>query len=237
MRKKLQAALTAQTFKMLKAGTTLYNRFSLPVISTGRSFAYYREVFFAGAQAQEVLSALKGKTIVDVGCGLTPYVSDSMFQACREAGIDFYGVDPKLSEGFRFGAFDRLKVRGFGSRGKLSRNAKGLDKAIAARADDLPFSNGSVDLILSNYLLYAWIDSEPELKNIFTEFYRVLAIGGTINVYPTPVIEITSINDSDLRRILEKFDIEQSFQRDWLRPGYIPPAYMTRCIKKSSNPV
>ncbi|MBT8149125.1 MAG: hypothetical protein KJO24_04300, partial [Gammaproteobacteria bacterium] len=87
MEKKLQAALTAVTFKTLKAGTTLYNRFSLPVISTGRPFSYYRTVFFADAPAGEVLATLQGKTVVDVGCGLTPYVSDSMFQACREAGI------------------------------------------------------------------------------------------------------------------------------------------------------
>ena len=52
------------------------------------------------------IDPLRGKVIVDVGCGLTPYLADSMFQACRREGIEFYGIDPKIGQGFRFGAFD-----------------------------------------------------------------------------------------------------------------------------------
>ena len=41
-----------------------------------------------------MLKSLEGKRVIDVGCGYTPYSDDSMFQACGDAGIDFYGIEP-----------------------------------------------------------------------------------------------------------------------------------------------
>ena len=161
----LQSTLSALTFHGLKANADVYDFFSLPVISTGRSFAYYRKIFFGNRSQHEVLKTLEGKRVIDVGCGLTPYVSDSMFQVCRKQGIDFFGVDPKFADGFRLRPLDVAKIRAVGGRGKISAQAPGLDKCVGAYADELPFDDGSIDLILSNFLLYAWIQDEAILAN------------------------------------------------------------------------
>ena len=95
---RVKSTLAALTLHGMKVNADLYQLFSLPVISTGRSFAYYRKIFFGNRSQGEILRSLEGKSVVDVGCGLTPYVSDSMFQVCRENGIDFYPgcpPDPK----------------------------------------------------------------------------------------------------------------------------------------------
>ncbi|MDX1734452.1 MAG: hypothetical protein R3228_08790, partial [Halioglobus sp.] len=139
----LQSTLSAITFRGLKANADFYSRFSLPVISTGRSFAYYRKIFFDNRPRREVLEGLAGQRIVDVGCGLTPYVSDSMFQVCVKEGIDFFGVDPKLSQDFRLSPLDVAKIRAVGGRGRIQRRPPGLEKCFAASADELPFADGS----------------------------------------------------------------------------------------------
>jgi ubiquinone/menaquinone biosynthesis C-methylase UbiE len=152
MENKLHSKLSAFTFRGLRTNASFHEFFSLPVISTGRSFAYYRKIFFDNRSQQSVLQGLKGKRIVDVGCGLTPYVSDSMFQICRKKGIDFFGADPKLVDGFRLTPFDVAGIRAVGGRGRICRHAPGLEKCVAASADDLPFEDHSVDLILCNFL-------------------------------------------------------------------------------------
>jgi len=227
----IQPALSALTFGVLKVGTTAYNKFNLPVISTGRSFGFYRKMFFENQSESQVMNSLKGKVIADVGCGLTPYVSDSMFQACRREGVDFYGVDPKLAEGFKFGPFDKVKVRLVGGRGRINPDAKGLEKGLGTLADDLPFENDAVDLILSSYLLYAWIDDETILESIFREFHRVLKPGGQIKIFPTPHIDSLQIYNSGFADILSEFEIEQNFAGEFLRIAQYPPAYMTTFTK------
>lgn len=184
-RRPIEAALAEATFAVLRAQTAVYARLPLPVISTGRPFAFYRTVFFDGASEEAVLASLRGKTVVDVGCGLTPHMADSMFQACRRAGVDFYGVDPKLGGGFKLGPFDWLKAGLTGSRAIPDRNAPGLDKALRGSADALPFADASVDIVLCSWLLFAWIREEPLLGAILREFHRVLKPGGTARIFPT----------------------------------------------------
>jgi SAM-dependent methyltransferase len=231
MRKdKLQPALADLTFKMADRVTRAYNRYDLPVISTGRSYRYYRKIFFANRSAANVLSELQDKRVLDVGCGLTPYVSNSMFQACHRAGIDFYGIDPKLASGFKLGAFDRAKIRATGV-GKMQLDAPGLDKGIGAMADDLPFADGSVDLVLSSYLLFAWISDETALESIFREFHRVLKPGGEVRIFPTPSYNPAKIRSPGLRDIMQCFAVEQKyFSGSWPSTGF-PPAYLRRMRK------
>ena len=224
--RRLQSTLSALTFHGMKANARLYEYFSLPVISTGRSFAYYRKIFFGNRSQREVLKTLEGKRVVDVGCGLTPYVSDSMFQICRKQGIDFFGVDPKFADGFRLRRLDVAKIRAVGGRGKISPQAPGLEKCIGAHADDLPFEDGSIDLILSNFLLYAWIQDETILENVYREFHRVLNDGGEVRIYPVPDLDTDKTRNSGLREVMEKFDITQRFSARWLNLAKYPPAYM-----------
>jgi len=224
--RRLQSRLSAFTFRGMKANADFHDLFSLPVISTGRSFAYYRKIFFGNRSQREVLRALAGKRIVDVGCGLTPYVSDSMFQICRKQGIEFFGVDPKFAEGFRLRPWDVARIRLVGGRGRISPNAPGLENCIGATADDLPFDDESVDMILSNFLLYAWIQDEDILENIYREFHRVLNDGGEVRIYPAPELDLERIRNTGLRQVLKEFEIRQRFTTRWLNLGQYPPAYM-----------
>jgi len=203
----------------------IYDRFDLPVVSTGRSFALYRKIFFGNRTEADVLRELRGKKIVDVGCGLTPYTSNSMFQACRAAGVDFYGVDPKLSGGFAFGLLDRAKIFLVGG-GRMMRDAPGLEKAAGTYADRLPFGDNSVDLILSSHLLYAWIDDEKILAGIFREFLRVLKPGGEAMIFPAPYEDPGRIGDPDLRDVMKGFRVEQKFNVRLLATAGVFPGYL-----------
>ena len=200
------------------------------MISTGRSFYYYRKIFFDNNSFSTVLQELQGQCILDIGCGLTPYASDSMFQACYNAGVDFYGIDPKLAEGFKLGPFDRAKIMATGG-GKMNPDAPGLEKGIAAVADDLPFDDESVDLILSCYLLFAWIGDEDILESIFREFYRVLKPGAKVKIFPTPNYDAGTIRHPGLEQIMQGFDVEQEFFDSVLRRTQFPPAYL-RTMRK-----
>jgi len=228
---RLKSTLTALTLNGLKANADLYRLFSVPVISTGRSFSYYRKIFFDNGSQLEVLRSLEGKSVVDVGCGLTPYVSDSMFQVCRENGIDFYGIDPKFARGFRLNALDRAKIRAVGGRGRILSSAPGLEKCFGATADDLPFDDESIDLILSSFLLYAWIRDEGALANIYREFHRVLTEGGEVRIYPAPDLKVDSIRNRELRQVMGQFEVRKRFSARWLNLAMYPPAYVIKMKK------
>jgi SAM-dependent methyltransferase len=155
-----------------------------------------------------------------------------MFQICRRQGIDFFGVDPKLVDGFRLRPLDVVGIRAVGARGRICRHAPGLEKCLAAAADDLPFEDDSVDLMLCNFLLYAWIQDEDTLAGIYREFHRVLKDGGEARIYPTPGLAVEKIEHGGLREVMSRFEIGQRFSVRWLNPGQYPPAYVTTLRKQ-----
>ncbi len=220
----LTDVMAASTFALVRGQTAIFDLLGLPVISTGRPFSLYRRVFFENNSAEHVLDELRGKVIVDVGCGLTPFASDSMFQACVQAGIDFYGIDPKIGTDFKFGWFDRLKVRVTGG-ADVNPDAPGTERALGAWANDLPFEDASVDLILSSWLLTVWIRDEELLADIYREFDRVLKPGGSIRVHPQPAWNPASIGNDGLRQRLENYDVSERFL---FAPDLasLPPAYV-----------
>jgi SAM-dependent methyltransferase len=185
--------------------------YSKGVVNTCRPFAYYRKVFFEGQSSQVVLASLKNHKILDVGCGYTPYVKDSMFRACHDAGIEFYGIDPKIEQNKQFNNIDVMVAGLTGGSGCFDADAPGLDKAIAARAENLPFENSSVDMILSCWLMLIWIDKEEDLFSIFTEFHRVLKWGGKVSIYPLPDWDSLRFESAELKAILDEFTYTQYF--------------------------
>lgn len=232
IREQIQPTLARMTFRSLHKFTTAYSRFSLPVVSTGRSFAYYRSIFFDSKSATKVLRQLQDQRVLDIGCGLTPYVEDSMFQACRRAGVEFYGVDPKLEQGFTFGSFDRAMIRATGG-GRVNPRAPGLERGVAATADDLPFDDESVDLVISCYLLFAWIEDESMLYDIFREFYRVLKPGGMVKIFPAPHFTADQLRHSSLRQLMQGFTLEEEFFAGVRPATRFPPAYMRTMRKRT----
>ena len=181
------------------------------MMHTARSFRYYRKVFFKNQSKLQILQNLQGKTIVDVGCGFTPYARDSMFRACHDAGIEFYGVDPVIGTDIKFGPKERALAIATGGSGLFDKNAPGLSKALAARAEELPFDDESIDQILCSYLLFVWIEDQEDLADILSEFERVLKPGGMVKLYPLYDWRLMRIKSKRLKSILERFRIDQSF--------------------------
>ncbi len=225
-----QKTLSFLGFSAMTSSLKLIDTFNLPVISTARPFRFYREVFFEGRGEQDVLQSLRGNTVVDVGCGLTPYTEDSLFQTCRRAGIDCWGVDPKLQQGFRFGTWDALKARATGARSLPRADMPGQEKAVGAYANDMPFEDGSVDLILSSWLLFAWIRDEDILLAIFREFDRVLRAGGDVRFFPSMHYGDLARHYPRLAERLSRYRVEQTFQW-WVGHGNLPATWTTRLIK------
>lgn len=225
-----QAALSDISFSVMEANLKLYERLHLPVISTARPFAFYRKIFFHNKPESALLDSFGRKRIVDIGCGLTPFTEDSMFQVCRRHGIDFYGVDPKLAQGFKFGLFDRIKSVATGATSFPKADMPGLEKAVPAYADDLPFAEQSVDIILSSWLLFAWIQDEALLVKIFTEFDRILKPGGQISFYPSMHLSRVKTRYPLLSQFLADYQKQQQFILG-LNPGSLPPSYVTHLRK------
>ena len=181
------------------------------MMHTARPFSLYRKVFYNGESEQAILTRLEGKRIVDIGCGYTPYAEDSMFRACHQSGIEFYGVDPIIGEDIAFGFRERALARATGGKGVFSSNPPGIEKALATTAQDLPFENDSVDEILCSFLLFVWIRDEAVLADILSEFLRVLKPGSKAKLYPLHDWRFMRIKSERLKQILDKFQLEQSF--------------------------
>ncbi|MEH6569807.1 MAG: methyltransferase domain-containing protein [Halioglobus sp.] len=199
------------SFAMMRSYLRSAQRRGVDMMHTARPFSFYRKVFYEGDTAAVVLRGLQDKRIVDIGCGYTPYADDSMFRACHDEGVEFYGVDPLIAEGISFGFRDRLLVRATGGSGSLSQNPPGIEKALSTMAQDLPFDNDSVDEILCSFLLFVWITDESVLADVLGEFLRVLKPGGKAKLYPLYEWRFMHIKSDKLQKVLARFRIEQSF--------------------------
>jgi SAM-dependent methyltransferase len=157
------------------------------------------------------LASLQGKKVVDIGCGYSPYSEESMFRACYNEGIEFYGVDPIIERSITFSPKNVLLARLTGATGSYDVNAPGLERAISANTNHLPFSDNTIDMILSCWFIPIWIDTEEELLADFSEIYRILKIGGTISLYPLPDWNSFTIKNPQLTLLLDKFEFSQRF--------------------------
>jgi SAM-dependent methyltransferase len=118
-----------------------------------------------------------------------------------------------------------------GSSGKLNPKAPGLEKAIAGFANDLPFENESADLILSSWLLFAWIHDPAMLAPIFAEFHRLLKPGGRVMIYPHSKWHERDVAPK-LTDMMRKFEISQRFLFSPIPTAQLAPAYVTTFTKR-----
>ena len=102
-------------------------------------------------------------------------------------------------------------ARAFGSRGQFDSNALGLERALATHADQLPFDDASVDVILCSYLMFVWLNDEHDLAKIFNEYLRVLKPEGIVKLYPFYQWRYTQFETTELLNALSKFRIQQHF--------------------------
>ncbi|MFK8049849.1 MAG: class I SAM-dependent methyltransferase [Halioglobus sp.] len=199
------------SFAMMRRYVRSIQGAGVPMMHTARSFSYYRKIFYNNESKNAVIESLRGKRIVDIGCGYTPYAADSMFRACHDAEVEFYGVDPVINRDIEFGIKERAMAKATGGSGSFSAHAPGLSKALSTSAEQLDFEDESVDEILCSYLLFVWIEDEALLIDILSEFLRVLKPGGKVKLYPLPEWRFMRLRSPELRRIVSHFKIEQSF--------------------------
>ena len=199
------------SFSMMQHYIHNAQRRGVGMMHTARSFHAYRKVFYQNRPGSVVLSQLRGKRIVDVGCGYTPYAEDSMFRAAHEAGVEFYGVDPLIRTDVSFGFKERALARATGGSGNFRTDPPGMEKALSATAQELPFQDQSIDEVLCSYLLFVWIEDEPTLADIFEELRRVLKPGGCVKIFPLHEWQRNQFKNKRLNRVLQDFDIKQRF--------------------------
>ena len=219
------------SFAMMRSYIRSAQRRGVDMMHTARPFSFYRKVFYKGESEQAILTELQGKRIVDIGCGYTPYADDSMFRACHQAGIEFYGVDPLIGEDISFGFRERALARATGGKGSFSYNPPGIDKALSTVAQDLPFEDDSVDEILCSFLLFVWIRDESVLADVLSEFLRVLKPGSKAKLYPLYDWRFMRTRNERLQKVLANFRLEQSFihGRGDLR---VMPSMLTEMTKR-----
>ena len=219
------------TYLTLRAEVVAARWVGMSMLSTSRSFGLYRRIFFEGRTAQEVLDTVRNEVVVDIGCGFTPYFSDSMFQTCEAEGIAFYGVDPVLAEGMRSPWYSRTVAHLAGSFGRYLQHPPGQERMLGVYADAIPLETACVDRILASMSLFIWVDDEEVLAGIFTEFARLLRVGGQVHIYPHPPWNHLSCKNPRLHRAFDAFDITQAFVITG-NPVAAPPAYRTIFTKR-----
>lgn len=205
-------------------------RRGIGMMHTARPFAFYRKVFYGNQSGSQVLKSLRDKRVVDVGCGYTPYATDSMFRACHDAGIEFYGVDPLLAKEIAIGPWERALARVTGGSALFNSNPPGLSKALPESAQMLHFDDASIDEILCSYLLFVWIEDEEVLADILSEFLRVLKSGGTVKLYPLYEWRLMRFRNKRLKSVLKHFELQQTFvhgRGDWR----VMPSMLTELVK------
>jgi ubiquinone/menaquinone biosynthesis C-methylase UbiE len=227
---KLGGPIANMSFALMHGYVHSAQRRGVGMMHTARPFSYYRKVFYRGQSRSAVLQNLKGKRVVDVGCGYTPYAPDSMFRACHDAGIEFYGIDPLIGTDINFGLKERMLARATGGRGIFDAEAPGLSRALSATAQELPFDDQSVDEILCSYLMFVWIEDEKILADIFKEFLRVLKPGGQIKLYPLYEWRLMDFKNVQLLEVLKSFRIKQTFTHGG-RDLRVSPSLLTRMTK------
>jgi SAM-dependent methyltransferase len=231
---KLGRPIANMSFALMHGYVHSAQRRGVGMMHTARPFSYYRKVFYQGQSRAAVLQSLKDKRVVDVGCGYTPYASDSMFRACHDAGIEFYGIDPLIGTDMKFGLKEKMLARATGGRGIFNAEAPGLSRALSATAQELPFDDQSVDEILCSYLMFVWIEDEKLLADIFKEFLRVLKPGGHIKLYPLYEWRLMDFKNLQLLEALKSFKIEQTFTHGG-RDLRVSPSLLTQLTKSSSS--
>lgn len=153
--------------------------------------------FYRGV-AEETARHLPSGRILDIGTG-PGYLPIEI--AGLNPNLDIVGVDlsPKMVE------IARQNARKAGARGVKFELADGAE---------LPYEDGSFDLVLSTSTLHHWRDR----KKIFNNINRVLKKGGGCRIY-------------DLRRDADRNEIRATLKRPDGRPGYLRWAFKFHGLK------
>jgi 2-polyprenyl-3-methyl-5-hydroxy-6-metoxy-1,4-benzoquinol methylase len=122
------------------------------------AFVRVHRDFSRGTEAATLLEALvglPGKRLLDVGAG-----TGEVAKACQDRGADVYVVEPNA---------EACRIAGM---------LIGADRALTSRAEDLPFADGSFDIVTC----YNALEHVQDIHGAIAELVRVTRTGGHILV-------------------------------------------------------
>lgn len=162
------------------------------IISTARSISTYRRLLFPECRSdEELLRRLDGKTVLDLGCGMTPWNPNSLYARARSGSykIRVVGVDRKMDHGdFTFrdrvvswiAGLSRWPVSG--ANGSCASSRAYLVKA---RLEALPFKTHTADVALSCFGILPYLRSAPDdLWSTLSQVGKILSHNGVILLHP-----------------------------------------------------
>ncbi len=151
----------------------------------------------------EVPQNLRGKTVLDIGSGASPFIHE-----LERRGAKAVGLDPVYENS------DNIKEYWWRNKGNPNLNTlehnkladkfselfkQGKLRLVAGLAGSLPFANNSFDFIYSHFGLTHMPARDPEvIKNAFQEAYRVLKPGGKILAFPSGIPPTSFYNEETI---------------------------------------
>ena len=144
---------------------------------TGRNIQSYLHHFFPHLKKKIVLHNLKNKSVLDLGSGLNHLVPNSFLAELDKKNIWAKGLDVA----------------------KLPRHPLYIKESLY----DTKLSSNSIDLILSQYVLYSHISTVKLLKKALREIDRILVKEGEFRVYPV-YFGNYYLGDERLKRWIDK---------------------------------
>lgn len=125
---------------------------------TGRNIQSYLHHFFPHLKKKTLLRDLKNKSVLDLGSGLNHLVPNSFLVELAKKNIRVKGLDIV----------------------KLPPHPLYIKESLY----DTKLPSNSIDLILSQYILYSHIYTVKLLRKALREIDRILVKGGELRVYP-----------------------------------------------------
>ena len=123
------------------------------------------------------LENLRGKTILDIGCGR----KETFSKEASEIGATVYSITP---------AYGERGFPGWLARRRASKNylffedPKWQKRSVAARVQQLPFKDESFDCVLSNFAFTIYVKEREEQFLCVKEMVRVLKPAGLVMLHP-----------------------------------------------------
>lgn len=199
----------------LKIHMAIMNFWSLfGTLSTDRDAESYRKILFPETKTvEQLLEHLQGKTVVDIGSGLTHKNPKSLINrvgAKNDEHTLFIGIDPNVGGVKGRRPFERLSrmLERASDRANKGKNLPGAKFAIRGDMREIPLPEKSVDLFTSNYALGLWVRDAKQLHSIFEDMEYSLAIDGEIRIgggIPRALFE----QDDELGRFIhERFEVK-----------------------------
>jgi len=150
---------------------------------TARSLQnYIKHLFPSFTSEKQLLLSIKNKKLLDLGSGLNHMVKSSLITKMNKEPNSW---------------------------------SKGLDivdlprhnNYIKASLYKIPLLPNSVNIIVSQYVLYSHINSIKLIKKAFTEIYRILTVGGEARIYPVYFGNYYFGNNNFKLWILQRFSV------------------------------